>query len=684
MAIWSLQRECTEVCVYVWPTLHTLSPTHPIFFTEEGAVRASAISQPPRAIPEASIFPRSLQTSTTSYKMLSLQRFSRGPLLRSLTRSERVPLYRFYARTPAVCQDEATKTVKKKRKKYKDPEKVRLAREYNERRAAYNRQVKQLRKQYAEEYAKQQAAEKAAREAKQRELTRKKLERRRLKNIRTAQNAIKEEERRKKREVEFQRHLDEVQARREARLQLYTAARQKIVDELEEEAPLWLTTPEEIEKAFTHEAEQLLWARPGGVLGAPNPSLDTHFWAQETKTWHVTKTYRTQKEILLEQYLEEAYNDANIDPEFWTPEKLLEVEELETRARLRAEVKRTGRLELIRKQNQILAEQYHVEEGDIPKKVPAPNLKFLANEQALEQEGVKVLMSDPTRFFVFKDSQGERVKQDLTCRELAHPDEMKNIRDEDGVVVATADQYTDDSVENDEEYSGPAKGAPVDIRRSNAKELPQPLGKPPPFDDRSERDKKLQDREDKLLAAATAEEYEEAEILVEDTEDDAGFEEADDEGVDDQFKEFDDDEEWLKGLGVDSEEYEEFRSVPPAFRHTKEDIDWVITKLKGEQDSQLGVLGKDIRTMQEEMAMDLDRSGITLPEDSLEKIVMGMSDKELLALSDIDELYVLAEEETGGMSREEFSEFAEVVKDRVPTLTEDQLWTLMQREREAE
>ena len=35
---------------------------------------------------------------------------------------------------------------------------------------------------------------------------------------------------------------------------------------------MWLTTLEEVDAAFTHEAEQHLWGRPHGVIGAPTKS----------------------------------------------------------------------------------------------------------------------------------------------------------------------------------------------------------------------------------------------------------------------------------------------------------------------------------------------------------------------------------------------------------------------------
>ena len=74
-----------------------------------------------------------------------------------------------------------------------------------------------------------------------------------------------------------------------------------LIDELEEEAPLWLMTPEEVEAAFTPEAEQLLWARPQGVFGAPASPMER---TVTKATQAPSKVDRTIKKTL----------DARMDP----------------------------------------------------------------------------------------------------------------------------------------------------------------------------------------------------------------------------------------------------------------------------------------------------------------------------------------------------------------------------------
>ena len=121
------------------------------------------------------------------------------------------------------------------------------AAEYNNRRAAYKKEVSILRKDYASEVALQRAADAAETLAEEKEIRRGKLERQRLKNVRSAQTSMRELEKRRLRELEFQEELRVAQINRDGRKERFRKARQMVVDELEEEAPLWLTTPEEVE-----------------------------------------------------------------------------------------------------------------------------------------------------------------------------------------------------------------------------------------------------------------------------------------------------------------------------------------------------------------------------------------------------------------------------------------------------
>ena len=252
------------------------------------------------------------------------------------------------------------------------------ARDYNSRRAGYRDQVSVIRKQYFDEIAKEREKEEALVNAEKEETMRRRLERQRLKNIRSARNALLEEEKRLNRETEFKEYLEVKQTERDERRRRYHKARAMVLAELEAEADLWLTTPEEVEAAFTHEAEQKLWARPNGVLGSPSPSVDSHFWQYESHTMHMDKTYKTPRELLLEELMEQIYEESTVDETFWTTERLRDQEHLEEKAKLRAMVRAHGRRALLDKQKEMLEKYFGTAEGEVPKRMPAPSCLTLS------------------------------------------------------------------------------------------------------------------------------------------------------------------------------------------------------------------------------------------------------------------------------------------------------------------
>jgi actin-related protein len=283
------------------------------------------------------------------------------------------------------------------------------AAEINSRRVTYKKQVSLLRKEYASEVALQRAADQAEEASKQKEEKRRSLERRRLRNIKAAQSSVRELERRRRRELEFQEELRIAQINRDARNERFRKARQLLVDELEAEAPLWLTTAAEVDAAFNKATEQELWALPNSFIGAPLPTEDAKFWNFETHTWHMERTYQTQSESLVEDLMEQCYNDANIDRSYWTSERLKQRQILQDKARLRGMVREAGRRALLVKQRELMQDMYpDGSSGEVNslRRMPVPNVKLLADLDAMENEGVKVLFNDPTKFFEFDKQPG--------------------------------------------------------------------------------------------------------------------------------------------------------------------------------------------------------------------------------------------------------------------------------------
>jgi hypothetical protein len=568
---------------------------------------------------------------------------------------------RFYCSTPIRHEDSTADATKLKNEaKQKKVEAKLLARDYNNRRAAYKRQVSLLRREYADEIVKQRAADEAEEENRRQKLTRQRLERQRRKNMKSARNALREEELRKQREHEFNQHLEVQQRLRDAKNDRYTAARQMVVDELEAEAPLWLTTPEEVEAAFSDPAkEQLLWARPGGIMGAPNPSIDAHFWKFETHTWNMEKTYVSQRQDLLDRIEEEAYNEANVDAKFWTPERIQAQEKLEQKARLRAMVYSAGRAELLRKQRELIKEDSM--NDLVPGAAKVPSLSVLGNDAAIEKEGAQILMKDPTKFFVFDDDNSSASGNKTESAFL---------------------------------YTGPTLGAPIALRdplRDNPEGsvFPEIIGKYPKPDTRTEREKKLAEREEKMWAAAQLEAQKELDASG------AEYEEEDEDagpGLDyDELDENDsDDEEWARGL--DPEADIDVLHTPREYRYDEDDVDWVLRKMNDKVQFLNQQLSQDVDVIKEEMRMELRKmvaastkdpsasevqgdsatNADAILEGSLEAALLALPEKQLLALSDLEEFY-----EPGKMAD---YELAAAIKE-IPGLTEEQIMLVLNRDR---
>ena len=271
---------------------------------------------------------------------------------------------------------------------------------FNQQRAQYNRAVSALRKQYFAEIQEQRERERRRKDIEEAKIRRAALERRRLKAIRSAENAQKQLQKQERRRLEWERELEATQRDRDAKKELYSKARQKIVDELEAECHLWLTTPEEVEKALGNPtAAQILWSRPGGMIGAPSGEHTGFgdfgdFWRYECHTWDARPTYKTPKEVMLEELEYMAYLQANDNPSYWTKDRVREAEQTEQRARLRAILREEGRRSLLNKQREMMRDIYGnnaaVSKKDTsgrlpPTAMPAPKLDYLADYDAQER-----------------------------------------------------------------------------------------------------------------------------------------------------------------------------------------------------------------------------------------------------------------------------------------------------------
>ena len=538
--------------------------------------------------------------------------------------------------------------------------------EYKQRMAAYRQEVHKLRIEYAKEVARNKAEDAGDEERVKSQARRQKLERQRLKNIRTGQTMIRQEQLRLQQAEKFQQHLAQEKIKREKRMDDYRAAQQLAIEEMEKDAVHWLSTPEEIEQAFTHEAEQLLWGQQGGYVGSPNPSPDTQFWQNETHTWHMNKTYKEPKDYLLQQLEEYYYNRANLDPAVWTPERLLERERKRDKARLRADVQLVGKRSLLRRQQQMIEEMFTEDNDDgKPKEKPPTNLSFLSDKTALEKEGSEILMKDPTRFFEFDAS---RQSEEASSEESAQEDTT-------------------------EEYSGQTLGNPVGLKRIGKNNFPIIMGQEPPEDKRSEREKKAEERELRLLQAAKEKEAAEmGSIDIAASDDVEG-----DFTPDMDYNDYD----YLNVSGrIERMSEEEKQELTPAdveamrnsyegvYHYTNEDWEWALEQLKEQEEFYASQLRLDVEDTCTQMRGKLEDhrrkeaqargEDYELPSqvdpNDLEHVVFSMSSEQALALSDLDEKY---EEDPASVTDEDMEETAK----KVEVLTLEQLSTILKRDR---
>lgn len=532
-----------------------------------------------------------------------------------------------------------------------------LADAYNRRRAVYNRSVSALRKQYHAEFVEQRERESRAKARETAKVKRAALERKRLKAMRTAENARAEVERRRERHARWTAELEATQRERDAKKDLYRRARQRIVDELEAECHLWLTSAEEVEAALgSPAAGQALWSRPGGLIGAPSgPDTafgDHDFWRYESHTFDSRPTYKTPKEVMLENFEELAYLQANKADGYWTEDRVAEAEAKEQRARLRAVVREEGRRSLLNKQRELMRDAYRQDNSSSgkggtgrlpPTAMPAPNLDYLADYEAQEREGAKILLEDPARFFYFeRDLPGRDNIAGLHASEQASEDAG------DGPAAGGGPDATASS-------SGSASlGRPVGLRNPFYGIAPFPLrmGRELPKDTRTEKEKKRDERQERMRAAAeeaavaarTGTSYEVAMAAEEDLED--GSEDVDYDAAEEAAEK----ELWAEQEGEwDETDRRVFEATPPKDRITTEEVDWLIERLQAKADSLKERLDFDEKMRRREVEAravtavesidDVDRDTmIDLGYDmaAVEDLIRGLTPEQTSMLEGID------------------------------------------------
>jgi len=545
-----------------------------------------------------------------------------------------------------------------------------LATDYNNRRAAYKKTVGQLRKQYADEVNQQRLADQKAEEEMRVKNTRQRLERQRVKNVQSVKNALGAEEARLKRADEFNEELKSAQINREARAERFEKARRLVLQELEEEAVHWMSTPEEVDAAFEGTAvEQTLWGRPGGFVGTPMPTEDADFWRFEGHTWDMDRRYTTPRDKLLDELLEDAYLDANLKESFWTDDRVNYQEELEDKAKLRALIRLKGRKALLLKQRQMM-QDIHTRNQAVgadgmpapPKPMKPPSLDVLADYDAMEEEGVKLLEEDPTNFFLFDSS---RVGEDGEIENQSEQSMGKPVRLLDPVRDSTP------------------SGTP----------FPELLGRLPKADNRTQKEKKAEEREERMWAAAQAEVEEDVEAAADD-DIPTNYDPIDYNILGNTTD--DDDLEWEEGLDQISDA--DLLNTPSHERLSESDIEYLVQKLEVKIAGLQDIVRREEGSEREKAALAdgnnaVDEETIAasaeggLESETNDELEFNIDIDELTAQNDLSIFETLSEEQIAAMislgDDDSKPTTAEEIRDslgKVPGLTSDQVDSIVQLE----
>ena len=568
-----------------------------------------------------------------------------------------------------------------------------LANVYNQQRAHYKRAVSSLRKQYFAELEAQRERERVLRAEEEAKLKRESLERRRLKAVRSAENALWQVHKQERRWAEWGRELVAAQLERDTRTELFRKARQRIVDELEAECQLWLTSSYEVEKALSSPtAAQILWARPCGMIGAKSGETtgfgdQGDFWRYECHTWDARPTYKTPKEVMLEELELVTFLQANNNPNYWTKDRVEREERREQRARLRAIIREEGRRSLLNKQRETMRDIYSNielngkidEEGKsgrlLPSDMPAPKLDYLADHEAQECEGVKILKKDPRKIFIFEnDLPNSNNSAGMHGGSLG-----KSACDGQSVEVATA-------------LIGVSLGRPVGLRNpffnDKPTAFPVRMGRDLPEDTRTEKEKKRDERQERMRAAAEEAAlaakkgiaYEVAMAAEEDLDD--GSEDVDYNKAEEEAET----ELWAGQMDEWNDmDRKVFKMMPPNQRVTPEEVDWIIEQLKKRTKALQEHLDFEDKIRKKDLEKSLSSGTLVRPVESVDEVdkyvleVLGYDMKKVEALvKDLTPEQLASLEDidfTGRVGITEEEIMAELRA--VPGLTEDKLQALV-------
>jgi hypothetical protein len=310
---------------------------------------------------------------------------------------------------------------------------------------------------------------------------------------------------------------------------------------------------------------------------------DEDFWRYESHTWDPRPIYKSPQELMLEELEELSYLQANINPMYWTDERVRQYEKRAERARLRAIVREEGRRALLEKQRELMRDAYQTgtreerKSGKLPPSaMPAPKLDYLADYEAQEREGVEMLKRDARKFFIFENDL-PNVAAVGSGDVAAESSDLEAQGNGDDVSTVSSAMMG----------SGVSMGRPIGLRNPFFSDRPTAFpiraGRDLPKDSRSEKEKKREERQERMraaaeeaaLAAKSGTAYEIALAAEEDLEDGS-------EPVDYDAAEEDAEKELWEGQRDEWNAMDRrvFEMTPPYKRLTNDEIDWLLDQLR--------------------------------------------------------------------------------------------------------
>jgi len=330
-----------------------------------------------------------------------------------LQRHNKIP--KNISKTPIILTNNRLNFSTNPHPKYTEEEIKERLQHANDQRKLYKKQVSELRKQYKQELDVKRREE----EREQQKISTKQAievaHRRKVKLLRSIGNERKQRELQAERRAEFEEYLRMAQVNREARRERFVKARRLVIEDLEKESHLWMSSVEEVDKVFDDKnIMQELWTHPYTVGARPKDSV---YWRFQSRTADMSRSYPKRREMLLDQILDDVHADENIDPEYWTNEKFDTVFQREQRVKLQAMIRKEGRKRLLKQQHELMKEHFTLapnqKEAGVPLKLPPPDLSILSDEKMMEEEGLKALFESPESFFHMEDGKVIAVKDEF-------------------------------------------------------------------------------------------------------------------------------------------------------------------------------------------------------------------------------------------------------------------------------